>query len=312
MEVYLLQRNPASRFMPGTYVFPGGRLEIEDRDTDFWINHADLSEQESLAAVNGSQEAILPFAVAAIRETWEEAGVLLAEAKVKGTGPSIVPATQDFNLPSFRRRPGSSGFPECRIASGMTEPAPCTDPVNHRSAGGRSFKRLAEEKNLILSTAKMAYWSRWITPQSLPKRFDTCFFIAPVKPDQECRPDYRETVDGIWISPAEALTKNSDGSLPLSPPALVSLHRMLSFADLRKMIAGARNRKWPAATMPRLWPLEKSALLIQPWDPDYDSDTVRVDEDRLQKDVLPVGAPFSRLWLSGGVCRPVRRPDERS
>jgi len=211
---------------------------------------------------------------------------------------------------SFRQNPESSVFPGCRISSGMQEPDPCTDQVNKRPVGGLSFKQLAEDRNLILSTAKMTYWSRWITPQSLPKRFDTFFFITPVKPDQECRPDNRETVDGIWISPAGALTKNSDGSLPLSPPALVTLHQMLSFADVRKMIAEAPNHKLPAATMPRLWPLEKGGLLIQPWDPDYKLETVRVDENRLQKDVLPVGAPFSRMWLTGGVFRPVRNPEE--
>jgi hypothetical protein len=194
----------------------------------------------------------------------------------------------------------------------MTEPDPCKDQVNQRPAGGLSFKRLAEARNLILSTSKLAYWRRWITPQSMPTRFDTYFFIAPVKPDQECRPDNRETVDGIWLSPRKALAKNSDGSLPLSPPALITLHQMLSFADLREMIAEARGRPRPAAIMPRLWPLEKGGLLIQPWDPDYACDTVRVDENRLQKDVLPVGADFSRLWLSAGVCRPVRNPDERS
>jgi hypothetical protein len=156
----------------------------------------------------------------------------------------------------------------------------------------------------------MACWSRWITPQSMPTRFDTCFFIAPVKRNQRCRPDNRETVDGIWISPRKALAKNSDGSLPLSPPAWVTLHQMLSFADFGEMVVEARNRTRPAAITPRLWPLEKGGLLVQPWDADYKRDTVRVDEYRLQKEVLPVGAPFSRLWLNGGVCRPVRYPEE--
>ena len=82
-----------------------------------------------------------------------------------------------------------------------------------------------------------------------------------------------------------------------------------SVADLREMIAEARNRTWPAAVMPRLWPLEKGGLLVQPWEPDYKRHTVRVDKYRLQKDVLPVGAPFSRLWLNAGVCRPVRDPN---
>ena len=296
--------------MPGVYVFPGGRLEAEDRDTDFWLNHVDLSGKGMLAAFNGSPETILPFAVAAIRETWEEAGVLLAEPIIRDNGPAIDPATKDFNSPSLRKRPESIAFPGCRVKSGKTEADPCTDPANHRPAEGLSLKRLVETRDLILSASKMACWSRWITPQSMPTRFDTCFFIAPVKKNQRCRPDNRETVDGIWISPCEALTKNLDGSLPLSPPALVTLHQMLSFADLREMIAEARTRRWPASAMPRLWPLEKGGLLVQPWDPDYSRDTVRVDENRLPKDVLPVGAPFSRLWISGGVCRPLRYPEE--
>ena len=295
METYLLQRSAASRFMPGTYVFPGGRLEDEDRDTDFWINHVDLSKKGLLEAFDSSPETILPFAVAAIRETWEEAGVLLAEIRARGNSPATAPATEDFNSPSF-----------------MTKPSLYANQINNRPVGGLSFKRLARDKNLILSTSKMVYWSRWITPQSMPKRFDTCFFMAPVKPDQECRPDNRETVDGIWISPRKALTKNSDGLLPLSPPAVMTLHQMLSFADLSEMIADTRRRSRPVSTMPRLWPLKKGALLIQPWDPDYERDTVRIDENCLQKDVLPVGAPFSRLWFSGGVFRPVRYPEERS
>jgi len=312
MEIYLLQRSAKSRFMPGAYVFPGGRLETEDRDIDFWLSHVDLSGQRLHAAFNGSPERILPFAVAAIRETREEAGLLLAEPMAKGGGPATAPDRKDFNSPSSRRGPETGVFPGCRIKSGMTEPDPCKDEVNHRPAGGLSFKRLAETENLILSTSKLACWSRWITPQSMPTRFDTYFFMAPVKRYQQCRPDNRETVDGIWISPRKALVKNSDGSLPLSPPALVTLHQMLSFADLQEMIAEARGRPQPAAIMPRLWPLERGGLLIQPWDSDYERDTVCVNENRLQNDVLPVGEAFSRLWLNGGVCRPVRNPSERS
>jgi 8-oxo-dGTP pyrophosphatase MutT (NUDIX family) len=146
MEVYLLQRSAVSRFMPGTFVFPGGCLETEDRDIDFWMNHTDVSEKGSLAAVNGNPTTILPFAVAAIRETWEEAGVLLAEPMTKGSFPAASPATKNFNSPSFRQNPESSVFPGCRISSGMPEPDPCTDQVNQRPVGGLSFKQLAEDR----------------------------------------------------------------------------------------------------------------------------------------------------------------------
>jgi hypothetical protein len=66
------------------------------------------------------------------------------------------------------------------------------------------------------------------------------------------------------------------------------------------------GRSLPAAIMPRPLPLEKGSLVVQPRDPDYACKTVRVDEDRLERDVLPVGANFSRLWRKGGVCRPVK------
>lgn len=312
MEIYLLRRSAGSRFMPGTYVFPGGRLEVEDRDIDFWIDHVDLSGKRLSETFDGRPETILPFAVAAIRETWEEAGLLMAGRMREGSGPATAPAAKDVNSPSFRPSSESSVIPGCRVKPGMTEPIPKANQENDRPSGGRAFKHYAENKNLILAISKMACWSRWITPQSMPTRFDTYFFVAPVKRDQQCRPDNRETVDGIWLSPRNALTKNSEGSLPLSPPALVTLHQMLAFADLQEMITEARRRALPAATTPRLWPLEEGGLLIQPWDPDYGCDTVRVDADRLKEAVLPVGATFSRLWVNGGVCRPVRYPDERS
>lgn len=62
--------------------------------------------------------------------------------------------------------------------------------------------------------------------------------------------------------------------------------------------------------MPRLWPLDKSDLFIEPWDPDYTRESVSVNIDGLEKDVLAVGVPFSRLWRHRGICRPVRYPDQ--
>ena len=165
-------------------------------------------------------------------------------------------------------------------------------------------------RTLRLAVSKLGRWHHWITPELMPRRFDTFFFVAPVEQDQKCRPDNHETVHGIWVNHRKALAENTRGTLPLSPPTLVTLHQMLPFADLNGFIAETRRRGWPAAIMPRLWPMDKSALIIEPWDPDYARDTVSVDIDRLEKDVLPVGAPFSRLWRYRGICRPVRCPDE--
>ncbi len=269
-EVYLLRRSAASKFMPGTYVFPGGNLEAEDLDTAFWLNHVDLPVDRLSQTLDGEVDRMLPFAVAAIRETWEEAGLLLAAPLQEISGPE----------PS-----ASSGIP---------------------------FTRQIHDSGLVLSLSKLGRWHHWITPKLMPIRFDTFFFVAPVEQDQACRPDNHETVHGTWATPEKALVENARGTLPLSPPTLVTLHQMLPFTGLDDLMAESRRRSWPAPILQRWWPLDKGALIIDPWDPDYACETVSVEIDRLEKDVLPVGAPFSRLWRQRGICRPVRHPDEKS
>jgi len=264
IEVYLLRRSAASNFMPGTYVFPGGNLEAADMDAAFWQNHVDLPVDQLARALDGEVDRMLPFAVAAIRETWEEAGLLLAAPM------------QGFSIPEDNK---NSGTP---------------------------FTRRIIDSDLGLSISKLGRWHHWITPELMPRRFDTYFFVAPVEENQQCQPDNRETVHGIWANPLLALAKNDQGILPLSPPTLVTLHQLLPFTDIGSLVTETRTRSWPAPIMPRLWPLGKSALIIEPWDPDYACESVNVDLDRLEADVLPVGAPFSRMWRHGGICRPVR------
>jgi 8-oxo-dGTP pyrophosphatase MutT (NUDIX family) len=264
IEVYLLRRSAASKFMPGTYVFPGGNLEPEDMDAAFWQDYVDLPMDQLARALDGEVGQMLPFAVAAIRETWEEAGLLLATPVQGFTGPE------------------------------------------HVAKSGTPFTRRIQDGGLGLSISKLGRWHHWVTPELMPRRFDTFFFVAPVGQNQRCRPDNHETVHGTWVTPRKALTENDQGTLPLSPPTLVTLHQMLPFADLDTLMAEAQSRSWPAPIMPRLWPLDNSALIIEPWDPDYGRKSVNVKIDRLEADVLPVGAPFSRLWRHRGICRPVR------
>lgn len=266
IDVYLLRRNSRSKFMPGTYVFPGGCLERDDMDTAFWQKHLDLSGQSLTHALGGPVDPMLPFAIAAIRETVEEAGLLLCE-----------PFTDD--PPPEAARNSTVSF------------------SRHLAATGRK-----------LALSRLGRWHHWITPESMPHRFDTFFFVAAVDSQTRCRPDNRETVHGTWVDPMTALKENDRGTLPLSPPTLVTLHQMLTCRDLDDLMTTAHSRSWPAPIMPRLWPLVHDALIVEPWDPDYTRDVVSVDIDRLEKEVLPVGAPFSRLWRHRGVCRPVRHP----
>ncbi len=264
IEVYLLRRSAASSFMPGTYVFPGGNMEADDKNTAFWQDHVDLPVDQLARMLDGRVETMLPYAVAAIRETWEEAGLLLA-------------APMDEN--SLAKQARSRDVP---------------------------FSKIVQAGGFGLAASRLGRWHHWITPELMPRRYDTYFFVAPVETGGQCRPDNHETVHGTWVNPRKALTENTRGRLPLSPPTLVTLHQMLPFADVDGLMAETRSRSWPAPIMPRLCPLENSALILEPWDPDYACKTISVDVDRLETDVLPVGTPFSRLWHHRGRCRPVR------
>lgn len=156
-----------------------------------------------------------------------------------------------------------------------------------------------------LSISRLAFLSRWITPQALQRRFDACYFMAAAEPDAALRPDGLETDLGVWLTPETALRENRAGRLPTSPPVVVTLHGLLDAATIDALLRRLRGQPAGAPLMPRWVPLKRGALVVEPWDPEYDAATIASDEKRIQKAVLPVGAPFSRLWVYQGRCHPV-------
>ena len=140
----------------------------------------------------------------------------------------------------------------------------------------------------------------------MKRRFDTRFFIATMPSNQFCRPDSRETVEGLWISPKEGLIGNLTGEIPLSPPTLVTLHELIEYSDLKDLQAAGKGRHWDQALLPRLIPLEKGAVIVEPWDPMYSSAEINIYPNDLAASVLPVGESFSRIWFDNGVWKPVK------
>jgi 8-oxo-dGTP pyrophosphatase MutT (NUDIX family) len=259
--------------MAGTFVFPGGLLEEVDRRANFWLAHCDLEPAavaERLGDKPGSA-AVIAYGVAAIRETYEEAGVLLA------SGEQRTPQTLD-KLAALR-------------SSGRMPP----DWLASEAAANR----------LALSFSALRPWAHWVTPEAMQKRFETRFFTARMPSEQQCRPDNIETVQGIWSTPEQALAGNLEGRIPLSPPALMTLHEMMSYADLTSFWNAARERVWDPVRMPRLVRDQKVALILFPGDPDYDRPQVTIG--RPQQNRLPVGEPFTRVWLADGIWHPVGR-----
>jgi 8-oxo-dGTP pyrophosphatase MutT (NUDIX family) len=272
-QVYLLKRSGQSGFFPGSYVFPGGALASEDNDSDLWLRHSDLDLPGVERRLGGTLPAMeaLAYGVAAIRETFEEAGVLLADRAQEA-------------------RSGMQAICEMR-------------KVEKLSKGWLKEWAVLGDWHLLLS--RLARWAQWITPEAFKPRFDTRFFLAFVASDQDCSPDEQETTHGIWITAKKSLAANLRGEIPLSPPTLVTLQELLQYKTLNELQDGVRNREWGESRVPRLVRVEKGAVILEPWDPMIHEKDVKFDPAVLEKLVLPVGEPFSRLWLYEGIWRPV-------
>jgi 8-oxo-dGTP pyrophosphatase MutT (NUDIX family) len=275
LQVCLLRRNPQSGFMPGAFVFPGGQVDPGDGERAFWAKRVDLGPEafaERLGETGGADG--MAYAVAAVRETFEESRVLLAE----------------------RRSDRAGGYA-----------AACAWRAAHGAERGW-FGRLMASGGWVLRLSDLLRWERWITPAAMPRRFDTRFFLAELPQGQECRPDMREATEGVWLTPREALAANLSGSVPLTPPGLVTLQELTRFTTVSAVLAAATARRWGAGVMPRLisLPAGCQAVILMPWDPWYGRDGEWMAAGRIAFRPLPAGAPFSRVWNDGsGVWRPV-------
>ena len=274
IQIYLLKRSAKSGFMAGNFVFPGGTIEDADRDVDLFRTHSDLTPDEiaSRFGENLTGPGALAYCVAAIRETLEEAGVLMA-CHEENRGRKLEEA--------------------CRLRMSA-------------DLAKDWFARLVSDTGWRLALTALSPWSHWITPELMKRRFDTRFFIADMPADQHCRPDSRETVQGIWISPHEGLEGNLDGTVPLSPPTLVTLHELLDYQNLEDLRKESSRRIWGQAILPRLVPLAQGAVIVEPWDPQYGEKEIHISLKALPASILPVGEPFSRIWFDGQLWRPVR------
>lgn len=198
-EVLLQQRNPQAIFAGGAWVFPGGRLDDEDSWPDWQQYCAGLTEQDANQRL-GVEQLGLAFWVAAIREAFEESGLLYVNS----------------------HQPISS---EQRQLWRQQLLANTTD-----------WHTLVTTQQWQLQAPQMHYVSRWITPAGPPRRFDTRFFLALAPSDQEPSHDDHEAVDTRWFTPGQALAEYERGSLSLIFPTLMTLKAMSGQPDCATLI----------------------------------------------------------------------------
>ncbi len=274
LQIYLLKRSSKSGFMAGKYVFPGGLVDDPgDTDIETWENHLDLDVAQAELRLGKTlpYEQILPYCVAAIRETFEESGVLLTENSLQNI----------HHLEPLRLSRASGALPPNWLEQ-------------HVVAGGD-----------VLSISRLSCWAHWVTPKRMKRRYDTRFFVAEMPTNQICSPDNKETTHGIWVSPEKGLSGNLDGTIPLSPPTLVNLQQLLKYKTIDALKKETTRRPWGAPIMPRLIPLSGEAVILEPWDPMYSREEVKIDTESLPGKILKTGEPFSRIWVHGDSCQPV-------
>src|SRR3954451_22099175 len=182
IEVFMMVRHYEIDFNSGALVFPGG--SVDKGDNEIIANPALYFGGEGLDAAE------LSFRIAAIRETFEESGILLARPK------------------------GSKALVDAKRA-GEIEAAHRTDLCESKI----TFLKVLADNGMLLTLDELVPYAHWITPEGMPKRFDTWFFLAAAPPDQVGAHDGNESTDSIWISPREALAggDTARSSLP-SPP----------------------------------------------------------------------------------------------
>jgi 8-oxo-dGTP pyrophosphatase MutT (NUDIX family) len=220
-ELFMVRRHARARAFADAYVFPGGVVRADD----FAEQPGDLMAAEALARFgrrggDPPADAALALALhrAALRELFEEAGVLLA---VDADGRPVEVADADAPDWVARRRAVQAG--EVTIAS------------------------LLAADGLTAAPARLHYFSHWITPIGAPRRFDTRFFVAEMPPGQRAADCGIETFDGVWLRPGEALGRYAAGDLPLVFPTRMHLQRLTEPRSLGALIELARTK--PVATV---------------------------------------------------------------
>jgi 8-oxo-dGTP pyrophosphatase MutT (NUDIX family) len=206
------------------YVFPGGRVDAGDHAGELEAICDDLDDRQASVRL-GLERGGLAYWVAAIRECFEEAGVLLAR-------PVGGDAAIRFDDSETERR-----FEAARRAV---------------HSGERSLVDVCAGEQLRLLTGLVQYVSHWITPIGEPRRFDTRFFLALAPPAQEPLHDDAETIASLWVTPGDALARGAAGELQLFPPTIRNLEFLDQHASAENALAAGAAIESPPPIMPRL------------------------------------------------------------
>ena len=246
-QVLLVKRSAKSAFMPDLHVYPGGALDPQDVSFEGADDAArgicqGFTQQDAfarLAEPHITPAQALGLYFAAIREVFEEAGLLLARRQ----------DGQEFDA----NGPGGEAFAAYRESL---------------MSGALSLRALLERERLFIEPEKLGYFARWITPDGGTRRFDARFFIVRAPRAQRAIVDLGEVVSHIWDTPGAFLARYARGEIELSPPTYSTLLRLAEFEDLEALERHAALCR-PAPMLPDVRPEAPQPLFLLPHHPDY-------------------------------------------
>ena len=232
MEVFMVVRHHQIDFASGALVFPGGSIDPDD--------HVVAQDAALTRGFGGLDATALSFRIGAVRETFEECGILLARTE---GADELVPAARADEV------------------IGAHRVALCE--------GKRSFSDILRAERLVPALDLLVPFAHWITPVGLPKRFDTHFYVAVAPADQLGMHDGSESVDSVWVNPKAAVEGAKTGRFKLVFPTERNLVKLGKQNSAAAVIAAARSE--PVVTvLPEIIRGEKSRQLRIPAEAGYD------------------------------------------
>jgi 8-oxo-dGTP pyrophosphatase MutT (NUDIX family) len=202
-EVYMLRRLSSMAFAPGAFVFPGGK--VDERDTDGGHGWAGPPPERLAPALGVPAAGAAALVRAAVRETFEECGVLLA-------GPAADTIVTEVTGPDWEADRQA-------LADGSV-----------------SLAELLIRRNLVLRGDLLRPWSRWVTPEAEERRYDTRFFVATMPADQRAAGGTGESDRAAWLRPAAAVAAAEAGELTLLPPTAITLGELAAFPGIQAVL----------------------------------------------------------------------------
>ena len=238
-EVLMVQRNFKSVFMPGMHVFPGGAVDRHDGSeaiAALCVGMDDTAASRKLGIERGG----MAYWIAAIRESFEEAGILLA-CNAQGDIVTLDESERAQRFHAYRRRVEQGEHP---------------------------FSEMLRDEGLQLPLHQMIYFSHWITPVGAPRRYDTRFFAAAAPAAQQPLHDNREAINHVWVRPAEALDKHRQKQFDMSTPTVHTLKLFAAHDSVASLMKGLHALGDIPVIEPRI---AMSGRRVLPGDPEYEA-----------------------------------------